>query len=68
MRLMLQAAELWAVVAPPMPAFYLQPKTLNDLVDHHVIRVLDLLRIEFADSRSSAGRVDMQRATAAQWS
>jgi 4-hydroxy-3-polyprenylbenzoate decarboxylase len=32
-----------AIIAPPVPAFYHQPKTIDDLVEHSVDRVLDLL-------------------------
>jgi 4-hydroxy-3-polyprenylbenzoate decarboxylase len=45
-RLLLQAAEMGAVIAPPMPAFYNDPQTLDDLVNHSVGRVLDLFGIE----------------------
>jgi 4-hydroxy-3-polyprenylbenzoate decarboxylase len=45
-RLLLQAAEMGAIIAPPMPAFYNNPRTLADAVDHSVGRVLDLLDIE----------------------
>lgn len=43
LRNMLTATELGAVVCPPMPAFYTRPQTLDDLVNHSVARVLDLL-------------------------
>jgi 4-hydroxy-3-polyprenylbenzoate decarboxylase len=45
-RLLLQAAEMGAVIAPPMPAFYNAPKTIDDIVNHNVGRVLDLFDIE----------------------
>lgn len=45
-RLLLQAAEMGAIIAPPMPAFYNNPRTLDDAVDHSIGRVLDLLDIE----------------------
>ena len=45
-RLLLQAAEIGAIIAPPIPAFYGQPKTMDDLVNHSVGRVLDLFDIE----------------------
>jgi 4-hydroxy-3-polyprenylbenzoate decarboxylase len=46
LRLLVQAAELGAVIAPPIPAFYGAPKTIDDLVNHSVGRVLDLFEIE----------------------
>ncbi len=48
-RLMLQAAELGAILAPPMPAFYTRPSTLQDLIDQQVFRVLDLFHIDLPD-------------------
>jgi len=45
-RAMLAAAEFGAIIAPPVPAFYARPKTLEDMVDHAVGRVLDLFNIE----------------------
>lgn len=45
-RLLLQAAEMGAIIAPPMPAFYNHPRTLEESVDHSVGRVLDLFDIE----------------------
>jgi 4-hydroxy-3-polyprenylbenzoate decarboxylase len=38
-------AEMGAVVLPPMPAFYNQPKDLDDIVNHTVARVLDRLNL-----------------------
>ena len=45
-RLLLQAAEMGAVIAPPMPAFYNAPKTVDDIINHNVGRVLDLFEID----------------------
>lgn len=39
-------AELGAIIVPPMVAFYHQPKSVNDIVDHTVGKLLDLLKIE----------------------
>ena len=47
-RLLLQAAEIGAIIAPPMPAFYGAPRTLQEAVDHSVGRVLDLFDIDTA--------------------
>ncbi len=46
LRLMTQAAELGAVIMPPVPAFYHRPQTLNDVIDQTVNRVLDQFDIE----------------------
>ncbi len=45
-RLLVQAAELGAIIAPPIPAFYGAPKTIDDLINHSVGRVLDLFDIQ----------------------
>ena len=46
LRAMLTVSELGAIVAPPMPAFYAAPATVEDIVDHTVGRALDLFDIE----------------------
>ncbi len=43
LRTMTSLAEMGAIIAPPIPAFYHRPETLMDMVDHSVDRVLDLL-------------------------
>lgn len=43
---LLQAAELGAVILPPMPAFYHQPKTVDDIVNQTVGKILDQFQIE----------------------
>ena len=45
-RNMAEVAAAGAIVAPPAPAFYTMPKTVEDIVDHSVGRVLDLFDIE----------------------
>ena len=35
-----------AIVAPPVPALYLRPQTVDQLIDHTVARVLDLFEID----------------------
>jgi flavin prenyltransferase len=42
---MLRLARAGAVILPPSPGFYHHPKTINDLVDFVVARILDQLRI-----------------------
>jgi len=46
LRSMLAVAEMGAIIAPPVPAFYTHPKTLDDVVQHTVGRVLDLFGID----------------------
>ncbi|ALB55693.1 UbiX family flavin prenyltransferase [Cronobacter universalis] len=45
LRLMTQAAELGAIIMPPMPAFYHRPQTLDDVINQTVNRALDQLDI-----------------------
>lgn len=46
LRLMVQAAEIGAVIFPPVPAFYGRPQTLSEVVDGTVGRVLARLGVE----------------------
>nr|BFD86677.1 non-oxidative hydroxyarylic acid decarboxylases subunit B [Streptomyces sp. Xyl84] len=43
---MLALARMGVRIVPPMPAFYNHPRTVDDLVDHLVVRVLDQLGVE----------------------
>jgi 4-hydroxy-3-polyprenylbenzoate decarboxylase len=43
LRTMTGLAEMGAIIAPPVPAFYHHPQTVMDIVDQSVDRVLDLL-------------------------
>ncbi len=45
-KLMLQASQMGAILLPPMPAFYFHPKTIDDLINHTVGKVLDLFGID----------------------
>jgi polyprenyl P-hydroxybenzoate/phenylacrylic acid decarboxylase-like protein len=56
LRSMTQAAEMGAIVMPPVPAFYHEPKTVADIVDHTVDRVLDLLGVPDPQARRWDGR------------
>lgn len=46
LRLLTQAAELGAVIMPPVPAFYHRPQTLDDVINQTVNRVIDQFDIE----------------------
>ena len=46
LRLMAQAAEMGAIIVPPVPAFYNFPKTVDDIINHTVGRILDLFHID----------------------
>lgn len=45
LRSMTALSEMGAIIAPPLPAFYTRPQSVDDLVDHSVGRVLDLFDI-----------------------
>jgi 4-hydroxy-3-polyprenylbenzoate decarboxylase len=46
LRTMTQLSEMGAIIAPPVPAFYSRPASLDDIVDHTLGRLLDLFDIE----------------------
>ncbi len=46
LRSMTALSEMGAIIAPPVPAFYAKPATIDDMVDHSVGRVLDLFDID----------------------
>jgi 4-hydroxy-3-polyprenylbenzoate decarboxylase len=43
LRTLTHLAEIGAIIVPPVPAFYAEPKSVSDLVDQTIGRVLDLL-------------------------
>jgi 4-hydroxy-3-polyprenylbenzoate decarboxylase len=43
---MLKLSRMGAVILPPMPAFYNNPRSLTDIVEHTVVRMLDQFGIE----------------------
>jgi 4-hydroxy-3-polyprenylbenzoate decarboxylase len=43
---MLQVTQNGAIVMPPVPALYIKPKSIDDIIDHTVGRVLDLLGLD----------------------
>ena len=49
LRLMDQAAQAGAVIFPPVPAFYNEPRTIDDLVSHSVGRALEHLGVDVPD-------------------
>jgi len=46
LRTMLALSEMGAIIAPPVPAFYAGPQSLDDMVDQTIGRVLDLFGID----------------------
>lgn len=49
LRLMTQAAELGAVIMPPVPAFYHRPQSLDDVINQTVNRVIDQFDIDLPE-------------------
>jgi 4-hydroxy-3-polyprenylbenzoate decarboxylase len=48
LRTMTQLADMGAIIAPIVPAFYNRPKTLDDIINHTVGRLLDLFGLDMA--------------------
>ena len=46
LRNMTAVTEMGGVVFPPLPAFYFQPKSMDELVDHSVVRMLEHVGVE----------------------
>ena len=61
-KLFYQASQLGAIVFPPMPAFYGRPRTIEDLIDATVGRVLDLYGMDAGMVRRWSG-VERKRKT-----
>ena len=51
LRTMVRLAEMGAVIAPPLPAFYARPTSLEDMVDQSVGRSLDLFGLSWSPVR-----------------
>jgi len=56
---MLKLSRMGAVVLPPLPAFYNHPRTIDDLVDHTVSRVLDQFGLETSGVERWAGEMEV---------
>ncbi|OQE34667.1 hypothetical protein PENCOP_c016G07091 [Penicillium coprophilum] len=48
LRNMTTATEAGAVIFPPVPAYYIKPSSIEDLIDHSVGRMLDLFDLDTA--------------------
>jgi 4-hydroxy-3-polyprenylbenzoate decarboxylase len=51
LRSMTTLAEMGAIIAPPVPAFYHHPESVADIVEHSVDRVLDLIGLPSEEAR-----------------
>ena len=54
---MLKLSRMGVVILPPMPAFYQNPKTLDDMVDHTVTRMLDQFGIDVPGAARWSGEM-----------
>jgi len=57
LRNMLRLTRMGAIIAPPLPAFYSHPRSILDLVDHTVTRMLDLFGIHTGDGSRWEGEM-----------
>ncbi|MCB1777646.1 MAG: UbiX family flavin prenyltransferase [Candidatus Competibacteraceae bacterium] len=57
-RLLHEAALMGAIICPPMPSFYNTPKSVDDIVNHTVGRILDLFDLDSGLVRRWAGPPD----------
>ena len=46
LELLLRVAKLGAIILPPVPAFYYRPRTIEELIDHTVGKLLDALGVD----------------------
>lgn len=51
LRTMTQLAEMGAVIAPPLPAFYAKPKSIEDIIDQAVGRALDVFGLSWSATK-----------------
>ena len=51
LRTMTALTEMGAIIAPPLPAFYARPKSIEDIVDQSVGRALDLFGLDWSGVR-----------------
>jgi 4-hydroxy-3-polyprenylbenzoate decarboxylase len=58
LRHMVSVTEMGGIIFPPVPAFYQHPASLDDLVNHTVQRVLDLIGLPLPDAPRWAGLPD----------
>ena len=59
-KLLYEAAQMGIVIAPPMPAFYNRPQSVDAIVNHSVGRILDLFGLDagLVKRWAGAGRAD----------
>jgi 4-hydroxy-3-polyprenylbenzoate decarboxylase len=55
LRSMTALSEMGAIIAPPVPAFYTNPESLDAMVDHTIGRVLDLFDLNYGGIKRWSG-------------
>ena len=63
LRNMVAATEMGAIVAPPVPAFYARPETLDEMIDHTLGRVLDMFELDAGTVARWSGSTAMKEST-----
>ena len=58
---MLKLSRMGAVILPPMPAFYTNPGSIADIVDHTVARMLDQFGVEVPGMERWSGEMGVRR-------
>ena len=51
LRNMTSVTEMGGIIFPPLPAFYLRPASMDDMIDHSVLRMLELMDIHVPGER-----------------
>lgn len=46
---MLKLSKIGVRIVPPMPGFYSKPKSMNDIINHHVMKILDQFNINICN-------------------
>ena len=59
---MLKLARMGAIILPPVPAFYNNPRSLSDIVEHTVVRMLDHFGIEVPGAERWSGEMGVMHA------
>ena len=63
LRNMVAATEMGAIIAPPVPAFYARPATLEAMIDHTLGRVLDMFDLDAGTVTRWSGSTPSRDAT-----
>jgi flavin prenyltransferase len=61
---MLKLSRMGAVILPPMPAFYTNPRSIDDIVDHTVARLLDQFGLEVPGAARWTGEMGVGKESA----